>query len=405
MRVILFFIFLFISQSLIHGQADHQIVIGTIDSLQSDILGEQRKIWVYVPNGNNQDIYAKQNYPVVYLLDGPGHFLSVVGMIHQLSTTNGNTLCPEMIVVGIENTNRSRDLTPTKSTDGPLAENSGGGENFIAFLEKELMPFVEANYPTQPYRMLIGHSLGGLTAMHVLLHHSDLFNAYISIDPSMWWDDRNLLSEATTLLKEKDYSGKSLYLGIANTMPEDMTLKKLKKDTSEVTNHQRAIFDLSKVLDKNQQNGLRYRYKYYEADDHGSVPLITEYDALRFIFDFFSFDLHPAALNDSTNMVGDDIENHFKIVSEKMGYTVYPPENLINGLGYMAMQNENMKQAEYFFKMNVSHYPESFNVYDSLGDYYVAMEDKANAIQSFKQALKIRENVFSRNKLEGLMKN
>ena len=399
-----YFLF-FICLTSSYAQSDHQIVIGTIDSLQSEILGEQRRVWVYVPNGSDQDIYSKQKYPVVYLLDGPGHFLSVVGMIHQLSTTNGNTLCPEMIVVGIENTNRSRDLTPTKSTDGPLADNSGGGENFIAFMEKELMPYIEANYPTQPYRMLIGHSLGGLTAIHVLLHHPDLFNACISIDPSMWWDDRHLLSEAATLFREENFSGKSLYLGIANTMPEDMTLKKLKKDTSDATNHQRAIFDLSQLLDKNQKNGLRYRYKYYEDDDHGSVPLITEYDALRFIFDFFSFDINAEALNDSTNMVGDAIEDHFKIVSEKMGYTVYPPENLINGLGYMAMQNENMKQAEYFFKMNVRHYPESFNVYDSLGDYYVAMEDKEHAIQSFKEALKIRENVFSRNKLEGLLKN
>ncbi len=405
MRIFLFFLLLLASQTLLHGQAVNQIIIGTIDSLQSEILGEQRKVWVYVPNGGDQDICSKQKYPVVYLLDGPGHFLSVVGMIHQLSTTNGNTLCPEMIVVGIENTVRSRDLTPTETSEGPLAENSGGGENFIAFLEKELMPYVEAHYPTQPYRMLIGHSLGGLTAMHILLHHPDLFNAYISIDPSMWWDDRHLLSEAGDLLKEKDFTGKSLYLGIANTMPADMSLKKLKKDTSEATNHQRSILDLSKLLDKNPQNGLRYRYKYYQDDDHGSVPLITEYDALRFIFDFFSFEIDLEAFNDTTKMVGDDIEDHFNNVSEKMGYTVHPPENMVNSLGYMAMRNENMQQAEYFFKMNVSHYPESFNVYDSLGDYYVAMEDKENAIQSFKQALAIRENVFSRNKLEGLLKH
>ncbi len=192
--------FLFIALYLtVQCQDNNNIVIGTIDSIQSDILGEQRRVWVYTPNTGMQDIYASQRYPVVYLLDGPGHFYSVVGMIKQLSTTNGNTLCPEMIVVGIENTNRTRDLTPTVSETGPLSQNSGGGEKFMAFIEKELMPYIEANYPTEPYRMLIGHSLGGLTAINALIHHTEVFNAYISIDPSMWWDDRRLLGESEAL--------------------------------------------------------------------------------------------------------------------------------------------------------------------------------------------------------------
>ena len=76
------FIALYLS---VQSQASNSIIIGNIDSLHSNILGEQRKVWVYVPNNSDQDIYSKQNYPVVYLLDGPGHFVSVVGMIQQLS--------------------------------------------------------------------------------------------------------------------------------------------------------------------------------------------------------------------------------------------------------------------------------------------------------------------------------
>jgi len=397
--------FLFcVSYLIAQGQSGNNITIGTIDSLQSEILGEQRRIWVYTPNTGSQDIYASQSYPVVYLLDGPGHFYSVVGMIKQLSTTNGNMLCPEMIVVGIENTNRTRDLTPTMAKDGPAAEGSGGGEQFISFMEKELMPYIEANYPTQPYRMLIGHSFGGLTAMYTLMHHTDLFNAYIAIDPSMWWDNRRLLHETEKLLKTEDFTGTSLYLGIANTMPEDMTIKKLKRDTTDDTNHMRAIFELSKALDKNEKNGLTYKYKYYENDDHGSVPLITEYDALRFIFSFYPLKLNGADLNDATMLLANKITNHYSLISNKMGYTIQPPESLINGIGYGALQNDNFKQAEYFFKMNVANYPNSFNVYDSLGDYYAAIEDKGNAIKSFRHALSLRENEFSRNKLELLLK-
>ena len=146
------------------AQKDNKVTIGTIDSLQSKILCEQRKIWVYLPNGDGaNDLYSSQKYPVVYLLDGDAHFFSVVGMIQQLSQVNGNTVLPEMIVVGIPNTDRRRDLTPTHMdvhpiwNDSALVRTSGGGENFIAFIEKELMPFIELKYPTAPYKLLIGH--------------------------------------------------------------------------------------------------------------------------------------------------------------------------------------------------------------------------------------------------------
>ncbi|GAB3225157.1 alpha/beta hydrolase-fold protein [Spirosoma arcticum] len=98
---------------LTRSQSTTQIVIGQIDSLASKILQEKRKLWVHVPDSYRQEASSKRRYPVVYLLDGDNHFPSVVGMIHQLSTVNGNTICPEMIVVGILTTNRLRDLTPT----------------------------------------------------------------------------------------------------------------------------------------------------------------------------------------------------------------------------------------------------------------------------------------------------
>ncbi len=103
----------FVTLSCLAQAQSNNIVIGHIDSLSSKILHEKRKIWVHVPDSYLNGVYAKRRYPVVYLLDGTDHFSSVVGMIEQLSTVNGNTICPEMIVVGIPNTNRLRDLTPT----------------------------------------------------------------------------------------------------------------------------------------------------------------------------------------------------------------------------------------------------------------------------------------------------
>ena len=205
-----------VSCILSEAQDDNKLVIGKIDSISSTYLQEQRKVWVYLPNGFNDK--STQRYPVVYLMDGTAHFYSVVGMIQQFSQVNGNTICPEMIVVGIDNTDRTRDLTPTHIKedilylDSSLAKTSGGGENFISYLRKELIPYIDSHYPTQPFRMVIGHSFGGLMAMHMLIHHTDLFNVYVSIDPSMWWDNMKYLKQSEQLLQGKKFTNKTLFM-------------------------------------------------------------------------------------------------------------------------------------------------------------------------------------------------
>jgi predicted alpha/beta superfamily hydrolase len=154
-------------------------------------------------------------------------FFSVAGMIQQLSEINGNTVCPEMIVVAILNTDRSRDLTPTHVLNGVYGrfETSGGAENFTGFIGKELKPYMETHYPVAPYRTLIGHSFGRLFVINTLINHTYMFNAYIAIDPSLWWDDRRLMKQGETALRENRFKNKSLFFAIANTMNPMDTLQ------------------------------------------------------------------------------------------------------------------------------------------------------------------------------------
>src|SRR4030095_5627553 len=248
MKNIFLFILSLISVVADLAQTDNKIVIGKVDSVYSTVLKEQRKIWVYVPNMNSGLQNSKQRFPVLYLLDGDAHFNSVVGMIQQLSQVNGNTIFPEMILVAIPNTDRTRDLPPPHiESDPPMMDNAfskstGGGENFAAFLQKELIPHVDSSYLTQPFRVLVGHSFGGLTVMNIVNNHSKLFNAYIAIDPSMWYDKEKFLKSTEQKLAGQKYEGTSLYVGIANTMEEGMTLQKMTKDTSTKTRHIRSIF-------------------------------------------------------------------------------------------------------------------------------------------------------------------
>jgi predicted alpha/beta superfamily hydrolase len=381
------------------------VIIGKVDSIYSKAIKEQRKFWVYVPNSDPDDLYSKQHYPVVYLLDGDAHFYSVMGMIQQLSQVNGNTICPEMIVVGIPNTDRTRDLTPTHvagiGADTSFMKTSGGGKNFMAFIEKELIPYIDSTYPTAPYRMIIGHSFGGLTAVNALINHTQLFNAYVAIDPSLWWDDQKLLTESMTVLKQPKFAGKYLFLGIANTMKPGMDTLQVKADTSGGTKHIRSILQFANLLKQNPANGLKSDYKYYPQDNHGSVPLISEYDALRFIFrDYnipFGNELYDSAFNADSAL-----NAHYQLVSAQMGYRVLPPEVLINSLGYNFLQSKLFDKAYTFFKMNMDNYPGSFNVYDSMGDYYKEKGDKEKALQFFNKALAIRDFPATREKVDKL---
>jgi predicted alpha/beta superfamily hydrolase len=143
------------------AQSQGNFSLGFADSVKSDKLKEQRQLLIYTPyQGKRSRATTGEIYPVIYVLDGENNFRSVAITVERLADMG---LCPPMIVVGIPNTNRSRDLTPTtvaNNTDG--VKNSGGGERFLSFIEKELIPYIDSNYPTALYKILMGHSLGGL---------------------------------------------------------------------------------------------------------------------------------------------------------------------------------------------------------------------------------------------------
>jgi len=332
-----------------------------------------------------------------------------VGMMQQLCN-NGNTVVPEMIIVGIVNTDRMRDLSPTHIKedlpviDSITAKNTGGNEKFFEFMQQELFPYIENKYKTEPFRMLIGHSLGGLTVINALVNYTQLFNAYISIDPSMWWDHEQFLNDCKTKLIQKKFNNVNLYLGIANTLESGMKIETVTKDKTQGSRHIRSILALDNHIKNNPKNQLHYKSKYYKEDTHNSAPLITTYDAVRFFFDFYKLNITMVDFTDNGIAFPIKMEKHFENVSKKMGYKVAPTEGLVNNYGYKALEKKKMDQAEYFFKMNVKNYPDSANVYDSYGDYFLEIGDKPNAILNFKKALSIAENSETRQKFENLQK-
>lgn len=379
------------------AQEKKQLVMADVVSVNSKILKEDRTAWVYNPANKKES----KTYPVIYVLDGETHFKTVVTMVEYLSGAN---VLPPMIIVGILNTNRMRDLTPSMedSVADSREKKFGGGENFMSFIKNELFPVIEAKYAAAPYRILMGHSLGGLTVINTLIQHKDYFNAYVSIDASLWWDKHTLLKKSKSVLARESYAGKRLFLAIANRMEHGVDTSAVQKDTTENTELIRYNLELIRSIKTNQQNNLDFDYKYYANDNHGSVSFIAEYDALRFIFDYYKFDLNARYLDNESIRLDSLLDAHYKNISKQLGYSVKPAEDLVNGLAYHSLNTKQIAKAEYLFKMNIANYPESSNAFDSLGDFYLANKDKINAVKCYKKALEITEIPETRRKLKEL---
>ncbi|QIY90667.1 alpha/beta hydrolase [Chryseobacterium gallinarum] len=366
-----------------YTNAQQNINIGKKDSIFSKILGETRSLRIYTPDMTSKSPDAISRYPVLYVLDGDAHFYSTVGIVQQLSQANGNSVLPEMIIVGIESTNRLKDFTPIINPSHTVDNTN----SFVQFLAGELIPFIEKNYNTAPYKMLAGHSLGGLLAMDILCNHPNMFNAYIAIEPSMWYGDEKFLNQNILAITKQKFTNSKLFIGIANTMPQGMDLAKLKNDASDETKHIRAIFKLSDFLKKNTISGLKYKQNYYSDDNHNSVSLISEYDGLRFIFDYYRLSLTEKDLTDSTPLIASKIKMHYEKISKEMGYKVTPPEAVIQYFGYEALAKNQQAKAAALFKLNIDNYPESSKVYDAYADYCVAKKDTVNAVKYYKMSL------------------
>lgn len=217
-KLLLTFI-LFCISTLAVGQKNKSInkpfVLGQIDEIESKVLGEKRILNIYLPEGYLESDTTK--YPVIYLLDGSADedFIHIVGLV-QFNSFEWIKQVPKSIVVGIANVDRKRDFTFPSSIDADKKKfpTTGHSDKFIAFIQQELQPFIDSKYKTNKAKTLIGQSLGGLLATEILLTKPTLFNQYIIISPSLWWNNGSLLQQKTAILKEGLDQATNIYIAV-----------------------------------------------------------------------------------------------------------------------------------------------------------------------------------------------
>jgi len=195
--------------------AAQPLVIGETFVVNSAHLAEPRRINVYAPT-----IYLDSTdtpLPVLYMPDGgtAEDFIHIAGLV-QVSVGNG-TMRP-FLLVGIENTQRRRDMTgPTDvAEDKKIAPLVGGSNRFRAFIREELMPAIKARYRTTAETAIVGESLAGLFVVETFLLEPELFDTYIAFDPSLWWNDARLVKEAGGRLRRNNPRAATIYIATSD---------------------------------------------------------------------------------------------------------------------------------------------------------------------------------------------
>lgn len=327
-----------------HALADNAISIGEMQTISSSILNENREIQIYLPPSYEK--YPNQDYPVIYLLDGENNFHYFTGFVQKLSKAPYPSM-PEMIVVGIVNTERSRDLTPTaqrfdsNDKDNKRIEGiTGGNMAFFQFLETEVIPDIEKKYRTNGLNIFVGHSFGGITALNHMLNGTKEMQAYIVHDPSIWWDDEVMLKRFQEV-KGKDFNHKKLF----------MTQVGDSENKGHLTGHYNGIQKLDMYLQEKPFKNLSYHYAQYAGEDHGSVPLKGNLDGLRYVFD--GIQVNMKAIPENPNLV----KEQYAKLSQNLGFEIQPSEPYLETVLNYLKRSDDKKVAEQFQDYIISIYP------------------------------------------------
>jgi len=241
---------------------------GVVDQVESKELSETRILNIYLPQGYEKDSLA--TYPVIYLLDGSAqedypHMAGLVQYFHMYQ------LMPQSILVGIANIDRYRDFTTPSANkkDQKAIPNAGGTAKLMAFMEKELQPLIQQKYRGTGEQTIIGQSLGGLFAAEVLFTKPHLFDNYLIVSPSLWWNDQALVKRAGAFLQKHPNLKKKVYLALG----------------SEGSEMKDGMDKLLAVLNGNEAKQMTVHFEPFLKESHATIMHRATYRGFEVLFE------------------------------------------------------------------------------------------------------------------------
>ncbi len=275
---------LLLSSTLIFSQAKKSkttetakpFVLGVIDEIQSQELGEKRILNIYLPDGYKPEDATK--YPVIYLLDGSADedFIHIVGLV-QFNSFEWINQVPKSIVVGIATVDRRRDFTfpTTIEKDQKKFPTTGHSDKFIAFIEKELQPFIDKKYKTTDSKTIIGQSLGGLLETEILLKKPTLFNKYVIVSPSIWWDNGSILNLDSPIFQENFTQQTDIYIAVGK---EGLTPTEIPRVMEVDANL------LAEKIKATKSKNIKVYFDYFPKENHATILHPAVSNSFRFFY-------------------------------------------------------------------------------------------------------------------------
>ena len=344
-------------------EQETDIILGETVPFSSKVLGRDLELKIYLPEGYNNNSSA---YPVLYDLNAFYCFTYDCGTIEVLARSSS---MPNMIVVGLPCLQNGYVPKPYEER----GENPEQADLSLKFFKEELIPFVDKNYRTNKFRVLYGHSVGGLFTMYALFNYSDLFTAYIASSPWFQTMDQYWLKNIDKMAKNKDLAHKFLFMTVGEEESE-LTINTYK--------------ELENWMSVQNFNGLTWKSKWVDGD-HGSMVGSSIYDGFLFFFEDWKA---PTSLVRNAEI--EELKNFLKSSKKKWGYYGFEthsvlPEQRLNSLGYGLLGRQESEKAIKIFKFMVELYPKSFNAHDSLAEGFLVTGDKENAIKYYKLAVEL----------------
>ncbi len=361
-----------LSWSLYSQHSTEPIVIGQRLTLDSEILQEERPILISLPKHYDRDTLA--SYGVIYLLDGDGHFHHTSGIADFLRK---NDKMPPMIVVGIPNTSdRTRDLTPHTSADTMRFPTAGGADRLLNFIQQELFAYLAANYRTNHYKLLIGHSFGGLFAAPVLLHHPGVFNSYLAISPSLWWDQQDLVkNQFADLMTQLQELAGHYYMSLGNEGRDMLG----------------GVWKMAALLEEQGPKHLKWKFEHLPDETHGTIPLRSTVNGLEFIFQDWSLPYH----REDFELAGiEAIDRYEEQVDLLYGLRIEWEENQLQDLGQRLLDQGKAQKALPIFDKAVHLFPNSASLYFGVGAAQAGTGQESEATESLTKVLAMEPDNF-----------
>lgn len=340
--------------------------IGTEYSVHSEILDEDRTFWVSLPTSYDEPKFGPERYPVIYAVDGISVFYPLAGLVNFMGGRESvNYQIPEAIVVGVATPDRTRDLTP-----------NGGGQ-FFEFLNQELFPFIESEFRTLPFRVYVGHSLGGLTSTMTMLDHPGVFGGYLAIDPSLWWDSAAVVKESPQALENFGTDKVQRYYVSVVEVMDGPALAQF---------HVESIHSFGDGLAAGAPDNLKWHLEVIPNTDHSSIPLLSWYNGLQFVFE--GYDMNHFGMMEAPEL----IEEHFDELARRTGLRMDPPQTIFDILShYLTTPNRfpDADKALYVINMGLKYHPQSPFLHEKLGAAYEMKNEPQKALEAYETALRL----------------